>query len=496
MTDFLPPIGFWSYTSSDDTAARGRLSQLRRLLADELQLKIGKTPEVKIFQDVAMIDHGADWSDAIHVALSKTSFFIPIVTPAFLQSEWCCREVLHFQERERTLGHNNLIFPLHYVDTDKIDMRRPGTCHDPKALEALKRHQWIDFRKLRVEDPNARDVSKLLDSFTDSIYNALNGGGTAIGTSTLISQQPPAQPTPPRGPQPGDIARDGPDYPEMVLIPAGTYLRGVPEAEQKREGGADNDARPIRSVTIPAPFWLGRFPVTRGEFAAFVNNTGYKAGDKAYTTEPDAKGNLTWEERSGRGWFNPGFPQTDRDPVVCVNHDDAMAYIEWLNDKTKGGYRLPSEAEWEYAARARTKTARYWGDGRDNANLYANVADRSLMTRLKAKFDPERFFDCDDGYVFTAPVGSFKANDFGLYDMLGNVWEWCADNWHDSYNGAPDDGSAWITGGDSGRCVLRGGSWGNFPRNVRAGVRFINDRGLRDDDAGFRLSRTLSAPIS
>ena len=195
MTDVLPPIGFWSYTSSDDTAARGRLSQLRRLLGDELQLKIGKTPVVKIFQDVAMIDHGDDWSDAIHAALSETSFFIPVVTPAFLQSDWCCREVMHFAERERTLGHKNLIFPLHYVDTDRIDLRRPDACHDPKALEVLKRHQWIDFRKLRLEDPYGRDVSKLLDRFTDSIYNALYG----VGSSKPVEVASPSA----RGPQPG-----------------------------------------------------------------------------------------------------------------------------------------------------------------------------------------------------------------------------------------------------------------------------------------------------
>lgn len=156
----------------------------------------------------------------------------------------------------------------------------------------------------------------------------------------------------------GDIDRDGPDYPEMVLIPAGNYLRGVPEAEQKRENGTDDNARPIRNVTIPAPFWLGRFPVTRGEFAAFVNNAGYETGDKAWTVEADKKGNWSYEERSGRDWRNPGFTQTDRDPVVCVSHDDAMAYIGWLNGRTKGGYRLPSEAEWEYAARAGTTTAR------------------------------------------------------------------------------------------------------------------------------------------
>ena len=104
--------------------------------------------------------------------------------------------------------------------------------------------------------------------------------------------------------------------------------------------------------------------------------------------------------------------------------------------------RTAGKAEWEYAARAGTTTARYWGDDRAGARGHANVADRSLMTRGKAKFDPERFFDLDDGFAFTSPAGSFAANSFGLHDMLGNVWECCADDWHDNYNGSPTNGTA------------------------------------------------------
>ena len=151
-----------------------------------------------------------------------------------------------------------------------------------------------------------------------------------------------------------------------------------------------------------------------------------------------------------------------------------MAYIGWLNGpKTTGGYGLPSEAEWEYAARAGTRTARYWGDGFADAGRYAWT-------------DPSG----------TAPVGQREANGFGLNDMLGHVWEWCADPWHDDYTGRPGDGSVWEAGGDSGRCVLRGGSWDGYPRDVRAGVRGDVVRGSRDGVIGFRLSRTHFPPAS
>jgi sulfatase modifying factor 1 len=148
---------------------------------------------------------------------------------------------------------------------------------------------------------------------------------------------------------------------------------------------------------------------------------------------------------------------------------------------------LPTEAEWEYAARARTRTSRYWGDNPDDACQYANVYDQ---TSERVKKDPARkVHNCDDGYAMTAPVSSFQPNDFGLYDMLGNVWEWCADSWHDSYQGAPVDGSVWERSGGSNR-VLRGGSWVDEPGFVRSRDRFKAAPTHRDYSIGFRLVRT------
>ncbi len=487
MSGILPPIGFWSYTSSDDEASNGRLSALRLLLAKELQLKVGRNDRVKIFQDVAAIPHGTDWLKQIMNALAESSFFIPIVTPAFLQSEMCCREVLHFREREIALGRDDLILPLHYVTTDRVDPARPGACHDPAVLELLRSRQWIDFRPLRTRQVDSESVLNLLDAFSESIADALHR--IVVPSASIPLPRPAIQATP-RGPQPGDFDKEGPDYPEMVLIPAGTYLRGVPEAESEREGTNDDNARPVRRVTIANPFWLGRYPVTRGEFAAFINNTGYKMPDKAWTFEPDAKGDWTYAERAGRGWRNPGYPQTDRDPVVCVSHADAMAYLDWLNDRTKGGYRLPSEAEWEYAARAGTETARFWGDSMEQAHRHANTADQSLKRHMGKAAAGRSFIKGDDGFVFTSPVGSFSPNDFKTHDMLGNVSEWCADRWHNSYAGAPDDGAAWTTAGHDVRRVLRGGSWNDNPRSIRAGIRVDGSSAFRRRFVGFRPART------
>ena len=445
MTDVLPPIGFWSYTSSDDTAARGKLSQLRSLLNDELQLKIGRSQTVKIFQDVAAIKHGEDWEKAIHAALDQSSFLIPIITPAFLESEWCCREVLHFHARAQALGRDDLIFPVHYVDSDPD---RAGVCHDPEALAVLRRHQWIDFRALRIRNPDSEAAAAVLDTFTDSIRDALR---RAVVLAPPPPRVPPVVAVRAEPPKPGSVIKDGPDLPEMVLIPKGRFTMGVPEAESQREGWHDDHAGPLTRIEITEPFYMGRTPVTRGQFASFVRDTGYDAGSS---------------------WQAPGFDQTDDHPVVCVTYDAALAYIDWVNRRTKGGYGLPSEAAWEYAARAGTQTARYWGDDFKNAARYA-WSGRG-----------------------TASVAGREPNGFGLHDVLGNVLEWCADPWHDDYRGRPADASVWETGGASGRCVRRGGSWTSNPRSVRAGVRISNDRGYRDYDVGFRLSRTLFPPTS
>ena len=483
MSGELPPIGLWSYSQHDDRRARGRLSQLRALLAEELEARFGQLAGVRLFQDVPAIAYGDLWEQKITDALNQCSFLVPILTPDFLQSEWCCLEVLHFQDRETALGRSGLIFPIHWVDTGRIDPANPAHVHDRRVWDRLRATQRVELHPFRLHEPEKSiEVQQALVTLADRIEAALRGAGAAARV-----------PSPSARAKPGDIMRDAPNLPEMVLIPAGSYLRGVPTAESQREDSHDYDdnARPIARVTIARPFWMGRYPVTRGEFAAFIDSTGHKMPNEATTAEPNAEGKWSCEQRGNRNWRNPGFKQTDRDPVVCVGHDDALAYLAWLNERTGGGYRLPSEAEWEYAARAGTETARYWGDGMEQAHLYANMADQSLRKHLGLAGAGRSFIDGDDGYVFTSPVGSFKANGFGLHDMLGNVREWCADTWHRSYEGAPTDGSAWTADGAAAR-VVRGGSWDGRACFVRAAYRGRYAPAFRFDRVGFRCARVHS----
>ena len=196
-------------------------------------------------------------------------------------------------------------------------------------------------------------------------------------------------------------------------------------------------------------------------------------------------------------WRNPNKHQKNREdhPVACVSWNDAQAYVDWLSEETGERYRLPMEAEWEYAARAGTPSARYWGEDPNEACRYANVYDRGSEAALKREYTITwKPHECEDGFKKTAPAGSLEPNPFGLYDMLGNVWEWVQDCWHDNYqgDGRPDDGSAWEA--ESGQCVLRvvrGGSWFSHPRWVRSATRGRLTPDLRYNDVGFRLALDL-----
>ncbi len=272
----------------------------------------------------------------------------------------------------------------------------------------------------------------------------------------------------------------------MVVIPAGSFTMGSPT----RERGRDRSEGPQHVVTFSRPFAVGKFAVTVDQFAAFVRETGYDAGSRCWTIEDGEA-----EERDGRSWRNPGYSQTGSYPASCLSWNDAKAYVAWLASKTGKGYRLLAEAEWEYAARARTQPGpapRFiFGDDENAICRHGNGADQSAKrSRSFPKY--KTFLACDDGYAYAAPVGSFPANGFGLYDMLGNVWEWTEDCWNDSYRGAPTRGSAWMSG-DCSQRVLRGGAWDDDPKYLRAADRYwsaTGDRGIM----GTRVARPLGRP--
>lgn len=276
----------------------------------------------------------------------------------------------------------------------------------------------------------------------------------------------------------GETFKDCTDCPEMVVIPAGNFEMGSPSSEA---GRVDAEG-PLHRVNIAA-FALAKTHVTRGQFAAFVDETGYEAGDSCYTFEGGE-----WKSRQGRNWRNPGYGQEDSHPAVCLSWKDAKAYVEWLTRKTGKQYRLPTEAEWEYAARAGTTTARYWGESPDQACGYANVMDTTGKARVPGV--TWEVHNCSDGYAYTAPAASFKPNAFGLNDMIGNAWEWVEDCFNYDYIGAPTDGSAWR----AGRCtfrVLRGGSWNVQPAYARSAKRFTFKAAFRYFSSGVRPVRVL-----
>ena len=270
--------------------------------------------------------------------------------------------------------------------------------------------------------------------------------------------------------------------PAMHSIPAGSYLMG------DAVGDGEASERPTHRVRLKA-FQLGQYEVTRTEFGRFVAATGYRTDaerDKAPGCSTVDLASGRWALHAGYSWRDPGFEQSDAHPVVCVSWNDAQAYIAWLNRQTHRHYRLPSEAEWEYAARAGS-TAKYpWGADPNAGCTYANGQDQTPLPG--AAWHWQQPMQCRDGYFYTAPVGSYRSNGFDLHDTTGNVSEWVEDCYHPNYDGAPADGSVWRSV-DCAQRVARGGSWSNGPAHLRVSGRGRLMPTERYVDIGFRLAR-------
>jgi|CXWL01.1.fsa_nt_gi formylglycine-generating enzyme required for sulfatase activity len=293
--------------------------------------------------------------------------------------------------------------------------------------------------------------------------------------------------TPRAAPRPGTVFQDCADCPRMVVIPAGEFTMGSPAAE----AGRGVDEGPQRQVSV-ALYALGRSEVTVAEFRRFTEESGYQTEAERGARAQGCSGFIYADPAAGlpgaqvTTWRSPGLAQADSHPVLCVSWNDARAYAQWLSKRTGKRYRLPTEAEWEYAARSGSVAARPWGDDPVQACRFANVADQS-------RFQTWGFgqkHECTDGHYFTAPAGGYSPNRFGLHDMLGNAWEWTEDCWNANYAGAPSDGSAWLTG-DCAQRVTRGGSWSTVPRFTRSAARYRNTADHRDNLTGFRLARIL-----
>jgi formylglycine-generating enzyme required for sulfatase activity len=286
--------------------------------------------------------------------------------------------------------------------------------------------------------------------------------------------------------KPGDIIKDCKACPEIVVIPPGSFKMGFEGAEPVRPNEIRRYEGPERTVTITKAFGAGRFEVTNEQFAAFVTDTGYVPLPGCFLWDG-------WDADfvKARGWDDPGYgrPPGPKEPVVCVNWYAARAYVEWLSRKTGRTYRLLTEAEWEHAARGGTTAAYQWGDQDERACEYANVFDASAVRRRQnPNLTAAR---CDDGYPQVAPVGKFKPNAFGLYDMSGNVWEWVQDCHVMPYPAdAPTDGSA-VVSKTCDRRGVKGGAWMTTVDRQRFTFRGRDPAHQNSLSFGFRVARDL-----
>jgi formylglycine-generating enzyme required for sulfatase activity len=324
----------------------------------------------------------------------------------------------------------------------------------------------FDTQKARAENA----LSKTCESEDELIELIQASVRELLGESPVAPASAKAE-----TPAPGEY-RDPVTGMGFVLVKGGCYQMG------NTFGDGLAEEKPAHEVCLN-DFNLGKYEVTVGDFRTFVNETGYRTdaerGDGCFVYKGDK-----FVRESNKNWRDPGFSQDDRHPVVCVSWNDAKAFADWMKGKGGREYRLPTEAEWEYAARSRGKDYKYsWG----NESPVGNLADVSLKRQFPGRPSSFPIWEgYDDGYVFTAPVGKFAPNELGLYDLTGNVWEWVSD-WYDEnyYKNSPKENPQ---GPGSGQLkVLRGGSWDAFPRSVRASFRNYLDLSDRYGFLGFRL---------
>jgi len=348
------------------------------------------------------------------------------------------------------------------------------------------------FRDVRVNVMNATGQKQVpwdSSSLTGEFYFKKPDGSAPAQQSAALAPAPAPAPQPAaqsegtsKAPEPsvapGKVFRDCPDCPELVSIPPGSFTMGMSPGDE-----ADRpEEKPAHKVTIK-PFALMTKEVTRDQFAAFAKATGRDGGGGCFKADG---GEGKWDDNAD--YMKPGIEQQGNHPVVCVSDHDAEEYAAWLSQKTGKRYRLPSEAEWEYAARAGKKTSWPWGNGEEDTGCkVVNAMDSSGHK----KYPINEAMKCDDNFAMTAPVGSFPPNNFGLYDMLGNVWEVVSDCWHATYKGAPADGSSWEEDSGCAKHPMRGGAWLENLWDTRYSARWEDETDDHNTSIGFRLARDL-----
>ncbi|MGH1349558.1 MAG: SUMF1/EgtB/PvdO family nonheme iron enzyme [Methyloligellaceae bacterium] len=358
--------------------------------------------------------------------------FYPEYKDGLIPNDWPCENIKHHNLIEALFSEiQQRKFKLE--DINDTDFRNKGL----NILEELE----IELDRNPLHLKNITTIRARLEELDRDIFKEL-----LISSQLLLGTYAELLP-------PGSVFRDARTAPELIIIPSGNFLMG----------SADNEGneyeRPQHEVTIDYRLAVGRFAVTFEEWDFYTSQN------------PDA------HKPKDEGWGR------DRRPVINVSWDDAQNYVKWLSETTGQHYRLLSEAEWEYTCRAGTETEFSWGN--EISTEQANYdGDYTYGNGAKGEYREK-----------TVPVDSFQPNAWGLYNMHGNIDEWCEDHWHDSYKGAPEDGSAWVGGSDNNENyrVLRGGSWFNDPQYLRARNRYWLSRGDRDGLIGFRVARALAS---
>jgi formylglycine-generating enzyme required for sulfatase activity len=292
--------------------------------------------------------------------------------------------------------------------------------------------------------------------------------------------------------KPGQVIRDhflnGKYWtPDSVVVLAGSFVMGSSAFE---EGRNDNEG-PQHRVTFRSGFAIGQKEVSVAEFRVFSDRTGYKTDAERVgwsTVYDQYSGRLTRQDDVYWEMDFEGHKANEEDPVIHVSWNDAKAYVDWLAAGTGKPYRLPSEAEFEYAVRGGRSGLYWWGDG-SPSSVVENLAGEEDTSRSRRRWSTY-FANYGDGYWGPAPTGSFKTNPYGLYDIAGNVGEWVRDCWHDTYIRAPGDGTAWVNPGCKLR-VIRGGYWASSPEHTRSAFRLSSQPNRSDARIGFRIARDL-----
>jgi formylglycine-generating enzyme required for sulfatase activity len=457
---------------ADVAAARERAAEVDRLLGQaEQALAAGTLVEPAdasawgLYQQVLALDDGNPTAtqglDAVREAL------LTRIDERLADSDFAEAEALLVQADERG------------VDPEAIESRR-------NRIESAREDQ----KRALISSARSAIDSGEFDEAESLINELISMGLDAERVARLRSSLDDAARY--AGFEPGQLFQDGLQGmdaygPVMVVLPAGSFMMGSRENEPGRVG---NEGPRFR-VTFERGFAMSRTEVTVGQFRRFIESTGYETdAERSGESRAYSAGSGRVTERRRVTWEDDylGDPAADDAPVIHVSWNDARAYADWLAEQTDRPYRLPTEAEFEYALRAGSQTRYWWGDEGPDDPVENVTGDGDAFEDQRQWTAAFRRYD--DGFWGPAPVGSLQANPFGLFDMGGNVMEWVADCWHDSYVRAPVDGSAWVNPGCERR-VIRGASWSSTPEMSRSAFRLSSRSGATDARVGFRVARNL-----